>query len=78
MPDGRTRGARGLVEVDDALLGGDERGECRDRLRDRSEPNGVRGIAVCCEDRVGACDSSRGEGRLPALDLVQSLHRGRY
>ena len=41
VPDRRTGRPRRLVEVDDALLGRDERGEGGDRLRDRREAHGA-------------------------------------
>ena len=46
VANGRARRPGRLVEVDDALLGGDERRERGDRLRDRSESNRACRVAV--------------------------------
>ncbi len=63
-----------LVEVDDAFLGGDERRERADGLRDRGEEDGATGIAVR-RDRGGCVGHpGRGEGNVPHLDLAQSVH----
>jgi len=49
VPDRRAGRARRLVEVDRPLLGGDERGQGDDRLRDRRPPKNPRCVAAATE-----------------------------
>ena len=63
VPHGRAGRAGRLVEVDDALLGGDERGERADRLRDRGEAG-----------RRGAC--RRGVAIVPSAPVTPAAAKG--
>ena len=76
MPHGRAGRPGRLVEVDDALLGGDERRERADGLRHRGERNGAERVAAGRDRAVGAGDAGRRERDVPAVDLAQSLQRG--
>ncbi len=75
MADGGARRPRRLVEVDDALLGGDQDGQRRDRLRQRREPDGPARVAVRRDDRLSLHDACGRELGLPLVDLAQSVHR---
>ena len=79
MTDGCARRPRRLVEVDDALLGRDERRERGDRLRDRREAHGTArvpaGVAIAPSARVTPAAAN---GHVPGVDLVQRLHGARY
>ncbi len=74
----RTGRAGGLVEVDDSLLGGDERRERGDGLRDRGESNRPRCVAVRRDLPVGIDDTGGRELDRPAVDLAERLHARRY
>ncbi len=78
VPHGRAGRPGGIVEVEHALLGGDEHGERGDRLRDRGQSDGATNVAAGGDRRVRARDAGRGERGVPLVDLAQRLHAGRY
>src|SRR5205085_978145 len=64
-----------LVDVDDALLGRDERRERRDELRDRGPADGAGAVADGAQlAPVRVEHRDRRERRRPRFDLTQSLH----
>jgi len=76
VPDGGARRPRGLVEVDDPLLRGDQGRARRDRLRDRGEPHHARRVPPRREGLSGSGHAGGGEGDVPGVDLLQGVHRG--
>ena len=78
VPNGGPGRPGRLVEVDDALLGGDERRERRDRLRDRRQPYRPFRVAVGGDRGVRARHTGGREGDIPGVDLVESVHGARY
>src|SRR5580765_3586834 len=78
MPDRRAFRPRRLVQVDDPLLGGDERRERDRRLRDRRPAKLLLTRATLGDDVAAAQHGDRDGARAPALDLRQRLHAARY
>ena len=78
VPHRRAGRARGLVEVDDSLLGGDERRERGDRLRHRGEPDDARASpSVSAAPPSDTTPAAANDDR-PVLDLAKRLHAARY
>ena len=78
VPDGRAFGPRRLVQVERALLGGDQRRVGDDRLRDGAPAEAVIDVAVLGDDRVGSRDTGGSMLGRPRLDLAERFHGRRY
>ena len=78
VANGRSRRTVWLVEIDDALLGGNQRSERGDQLRHRSEANRARRITVGGNSPARFDDASGREVDGPAVDLAKYLHARRY
>ena len=78
VPHGRAGRPCWLVEVEDALLRGHQRGKRRHQLRDRGPAeNDVRRAAL--GDDAFAGDDRDGRGRRrPRVDLFECFHGRRY
>ena len=78
VPHRRPGWAGGLVEIDDALLRGDERRERRDGLRYGCESDGSRNVPACRDGPAAVDHAGRGELDGPLVDLAKGLHAARY
>ena len=78
VADRRALRPRRLVEVDDALLRGDERRERDRRLRDRRPAELDVARPARRDDLAVAQHGDRDGARAPAVDLPQRLHAARY
>jgi hypothetical protein len=78
MPYRRTGRAGGLVEVDDTFLGGDDKGERGDGLRDRGEPERTRRLSTHVYRTRRIDDPGSRELDRPVVDLAKRLHARRY
>ena len=67
-----------LVEIDDALLGCDERRERGDRLRHGCQSDRARRVAVRRHLAAWIDDTGGGELDGPVVDLAKCLHARRY
>ena len=78
VAQGRAGRAGRLVEVDDALLGSDQRRERRDRLGDRGPAEDVLARPLGSNLLAVAQDADGYRLGRPALDLPKSVHGARY
>ena len=78
MPHGRAGRTGGLVEVDDALLRRDQRGQGGNGLRHRGEPHGAGRFPANVNVPGRIDDTGSGELDRPVVDLAESLHARRY
>ena len=78
VPDRRAFRPGRLVEIDDALLGGDESRESDRRLRDRRPAELLLTRPALGDDVAAAQHRDSDDACAPALDLRQRLHAPRY
>jgi hypothetical protein len=78
VTDGGPLRPGGLVEIERALLGGDEDCVRGQELRHRAPAELVLDVAVCREHPVCPRDAGRRVLGSPALDPLQRVHGGRW
>ena len=74
VTDRRALGPGGLVEIDHALFGRDERCERGDQLCHRCPAQRLRTRAVGRDNVPVPHDAGRRSGRLPLVDLLKRIH----
>jgi hypothetical protein len=74
----RARGPSGLVEIDDALFGGNEHRERNDGLGDRCQSDRPSAVAVRRDRPTRIDDADCSERDRPVIDLAKCLHAARY